>query len=76
MGRRVVARAYARAGAKNALLGPLTEANYLACVDDFSRVGALRLRDESGHYLRSVADVARTAAVSVITTNASLAACG
>ena len=50
-GRRVIARAHAKARAKDASLGPLTEADYLACVDDFSRVGALRLRDESGHYL-------------------------
>ena len=59
-GRRVIARAHAKARAKDASLRPLTEANYLACVDDFSRVGALRLRDESGHYLRSVADGARS----------------
>lgn len=59
-GRRVIARAHAKARAKDASLKPLTEANYLACVDDFSRVGALRLRDESEHYLRSVADSARS----------------
>lgn len=59
-GRRVIARAHAKARAKDASLGSLTEADYLACVDDFSRVGALRLRDESGHYLRSVADGARS----------------
>lgn len=59
-GRRVIARAHAKARAKDASLRPLTEANYLACVDDFSRIGALRLRDESGHYLRSVADGARS----------------
>ena len=59
-GRRVIARAHAKARAKDASLGPLTEADYLACVDDFSRVGALRLRDESGHYLRRVADGARS----------------
>jgi serine/threonine-protein kinase HipA len=41
----------------------LTEADYLACVDDFSRVGALRLRDERGYYLRSVADGARSTPV-------------
>jgi serine/threonine-protein kinase HipA len=55
-GRRVIARAHAKARAKDASLGPLIEADYLACVDDFSRVGALRLRDEKGHYLRRVAD--------------------
>lgn len=58
-GRRVIARAHAKARAKDASLAPLTEADYLACVDDFSRVGALRLRDKKGNYLRSVADGAR-----------------
>jgi serine/threonine-protein kinase HipA len=58
-GRRVIARAHAKARAKDATLGPLTEADYLSCVDDFSRVGALRLRDEDGHYLRRAADGAR-----------------
>lgn len=56
----MIGRAHAKARSKDALLGPLTEVDYLACVDDFSRVGALRLRDESGHYLRSVADGARS----------------
>jgi serine/threonine-protein kinase HipA len=56
----VIARAHAKARAKDASLGPLTEADYLACVDDFSRVGALRLQDENGRYLRSVADGARS----------------
>ncbi|MEI6757376.1 MAG: HipA domain-containing protein [Chlorobium sp.] len=32
----------------------LTEWDYLTGVDDFSRVGALRLRDESGNYLRTI----------------------
>lgn len=59
-GRRVIARAHAKARAKDASLAPLTEADYLACVDDFSRVGALRLRDEKGNYLRGVADGARS----------------
>ena len=59
-GRRVIARAHGKARAKDASLGPLTEADCLACVDDFSRVGALRLRDQQGHYLRSVADAARS----------------
>lgn len=54
-GRRVIARAHAKARAKDAALGPLTELDYLAAVDDFSRVGALRLRSEQGQYLRSVA---------------------
>ncbi|MGB4347351.1 MAG: HipA domain-containing protein [Burkholderiaceae bacterium] len=59
-GRRVIARAHAKARAKDALLGPLKEVDYLAAVDDFSRVGALRLRDEKGHYLRSVSTGARS----------------
>lgn len=59
-GRRVMARAHAKVRAKGASLEPLTEVDYLACVDDFSRVGALRLLDESGQYLRNVADGARS----------------
>ncbi len=59
-GRRVIARAHAKARAKDPTLGPLTEADYLACVDDFSRVGALRLQNEGGHYLRRVAGGARS----------------
>ncbi|MEY2617070.1 MAG: putative HipA-like domain [Pseudomonadota bacterium] len=59
-GRRVIARAHAKARAQDPSMGPLTEADYLACVDDFSRVGALRLRDEAGHYLRRVAEGARS----------------
>ena len=60
-GRRVIARAHAKARAKDASLSPLTEADYLAGVDDLSRVGALRLRDEGGHYLRSVSKEEQTA---------------
>ncbi len=59
-GRRVIARAHAKARAKDAALGPLTEVDYLAAVDDFSRVGALRLRNGQGQYLRLVADGERT----------------
>lgn len=54
-GRRVVARAHAKARATNATLSPLTEIDYLAAVDDLSRVGALRIRDAQGRYLRTVA---------------------
>lgn len=53
-GRRVIARAHAKARAVNPSLGPLTELDYLCAVDDFSRVGALRLRNTDGGYLRSV----------------------
>ena len=59
-GRRVIARAHAKARAKDASLGPLTEIDYLAAVDDFSRIGALRLRDEKGQYLRSTPQGERT----------------
>ncbi|MDI9331356.1 MAG: HipA domain-containing protein [Alphaproteobacteria bacterium] len=59
-GRRVIARAHAKARAKDVSLGPLTEADYLASVDDFSRVGALRLRDDNGHYLCSVTEGERS----------------
>jgi serine/threonine-protein kinase HipA len=58
-GRRVIARAHAKARSRDVSLSPLTEADYLASVDDFSRVGALRLRDETGQYLRRVANNAR-----------------
>ena len=59
-GRRVIARAHAKARAKDASLDPLTEADYLAGVDDVSRVGALRLQNESGQYLRSTLEGARS----------------
>jgi serine/threonine-protein kinase HipA len=62
-GRRVVARSHAKARAKNPQLKPLTEADYLASVDDFSRVGALRLRDETGHYLRGADEGERSTPV-------------
>lgn len=53
-GRRVIARAHARERQHNPQLPALTELDYLAAVDDFSRVGALRLRDAHGHFMRSV----------------------
>jgi len=56
----VIARAHAKARAKDASLGPLTEIDYLAAVDDFSRIGALRLRDEKGQYLRKTPSGERT----------------
>jgi serine/threonine-protein kinase HipA len=52
-GRRVIARAHAKARANNPTLAPLTEVDYLSNVDDFSRIGALRLLDENGNFLRS-----------------------
>lgn len=59
-GRRVIARAHAKSRARDVSLCPLTEADYLARVDDFSRVGAIRLRDVTGQYLSSAADNARS----------------
>ena len=55
-GRRVVARAHAKERKQNLKLAALTELDYLAAVDDFSRVGALRLRDAKGLFLRTVED--------------------
>lgn len=52
-GRRVIARAHAKARQRNPELAALTELDYLAAVDDFSRVGALRLRDGNGAFLRT-----------------------
>lgn len=51
-GRRVIARAHAKERKRNPALRALTEADYLCSVDDFSRVGALRLRDANKNYLR------------------------
>lgn len=53
-GRRVIARAHAKERQRDPLLPALTELDYLAAVDDFSRVGALRLRDHQGGFLRSL----------------------
>jgi serine/threonine-protein kinase HipA len=52
-GRRVIARAHARARKKNPDLPALNALDYLCAVDDFSRMGALRLRDSKGGYLRT-----------------------
>mgnify|MGYP000867376079 FL=1 len=53
-GRRVIARAHAKRREKDPALGVLTELDYLCAVDDFSRMGALRLRSAQGAYLESV----------------------
>ena len=53
-GRRVIARAHARERKKNPKLAALTELDYLVAVDDFSRVGALRLQDGTGAFLTTV----------------------
>lgn len=53
-GRRVIARAHAKERQRHPTLPALTELDYLAAVDDFSRLGALRLRDGEGNFLQSV----------------------
>lgn len=62
-GRRVIAREHARRRKDNPRLPALTELDYLLAVDDFSRVGALRLRDPDGNRLRTVAAGARSTLV-------------
>ncbi|EJL88204.1 HipA-like protein [Polaromonas sp. CF318] len=52
-GRRVIARAHAKERKSKPALGALTELDYLCAVDDFSRIGALRLRDAKRGYLRA-----------------------
>ena len=52
-GRRVIQRAHAKHRQRDRSLGPLTRFDILSAVDDFSRIGALRLRDTEGQYLRS-----------------------
>lgn len=54
-GRRVIARAHAKQRRSRPELGALTELDYLLAVDDVSRVGALRLRDNAGNYLHTSA---------------------
>lgn len=53
-GKRVIARAHAKQRKDNPELKALTELDYLCAVDDFSRVGALRLRNPKGPFLRTV----------------------
>src|SRR5690606_34377908 len=59
-GRRVIARAHAKERRMNPALGSLNELDYLCAVDDFSRIGALRLRKANNGYLRSVEEGRRT----------------
>lgn len=54
-GRRVIAREHARRRKDDPRLPALTELDYLLAVDDFSRVGALRLRDPGGNWHHTVA---------------------
>jgi serine/threonine-protein kinase HipA len=51
-GRRVIARDHAKRRKDDPRLPALTELDYLLAVDDFSRVGALRLRDPDGTWHR------------------------
>ncbi|QVQ26047.1 type II toxin-antitoxin system HipA family toxin [Achromobacter deleyi] len=59
-GRRVIARDHAKRRRTDPKLPPLTELDYLLAVDDFSRVGALRLRDPDGAWHRTVPEGRRT----------------
>lgn len=54
-GRRVIARDHAKRRKDDPRLPALSEMDYLLAVDDFSRVGALRLRDSDGCWHRTVA---------------------
>ena len=53
-GRRLIARDHAKRRRADPQLPALTELDYLLAVDDFSRVGALRLRDADGTWHRTV----------------------
>lgn len=52
-GRRVIARDHAKRRKASPHLPALTELDYLLAVDDFSRVGALRLRTDDGIWQRT-----------------------
>lgn len=52
-GRRVIARDHAKRRKAAPHLPALTELDYLLAVDDFSRVGALRLRTDDGIWQRT-----------------------
>jgi len=55
-GRRVIARSHAKARQTNPHLKALNALDYLSAVDDFSRMGALRLQHDSGSFLKTVAE--------------------
>lgn len=59
-GRRVIARDHAKRRKADPRLAALTELDYLLAVDDFSRVGALRLSDPHGVWCRTVPEGRRT----------------
>jgi len=52
-GKRIIQRAHAKRRQHDRSLGALTRFDILTAVDDFSRIGALRLRSDDGEYLRS-----------------------
>ena len=58
-GRRVIDRAHAKARRDDSRLRPLTELDYLCAVDDFSRIGALRLHMD-GKYVRAIEEGRRS----------------
>ena len=53
-GRRVILREHAKRRKENSKLRELNELDFLLAVDDFSRIGALRLRDSAGTFHRTV----------------------
>jgi serine/threonine-protein kinase HipA len=53
-GRRVIARSHAKARQTNPHLKALNALDYLSAVDDFSRMGALRLQHDNGSFLKTV----------------------
>jgi serine/threonine-protein kinase HipA len=55
-GRRVIARDHAKRRKADPRLPALTELDYLLAVDDFSRVGALRLRASDGTWHRTTSE--------------------
>ena len=50
----MIARAHAKARQTNPRLKALNALDYLSAVDDFSRMGALRLQHDNGSILRTV----------------------
>ena len=59
-GRRIIARDHAKRRRKEPHLSALTEMDYLLAVDDFSRVGALRLCDPDRHWHRTLQEGRRS----------------
>lgn len=53
-GRRIISRDHTKRRKEDTRITPLTELDYLLAVDDFNRIGALRLRDKHGNFLRTV----------------------